>query len=115
MELAVPEDRVLLSDYDDWHFVLWRAFLPASAQEEATWDANMAQQGIDPRRMNPLPEPWESQMRASWESIFCVAAHRETSVVQATFECLAIEDVVAVTDFIVRQRVCSISGIKSTE
>jgi hypothetical protein len=114
MELAVPKDRVLLSDYNDWHFVLWRAFLPASAQEEAEWDANMAQAGFDPRRMNPLPEPWESRMQTSWEDIFCVEARRETGVVQATFECLAQEDVVAVTEFTAHRRVCYSDGIKYT-
>ena len=102
--LAVPRERVLASAYGAWHCVLNRGYLPASLvweeYEQAldAWEAEVRSHGSDDRQ-NPLPEPWESQMRASWERIFDVEARRPRETIQVTFERLDYADVVDVTEF----------------
>ena len=105
LELAMPPERVLLSAYGAWHYVLGLWYLPQSvAEEEAeresnSWEEELKQHGLDQYRGRPLPEPWHSRMSASWERIFDVENLRETNTIQACFECLNIEDVVKVTFF----------------
>ncbi len=66
------------------------------------WELELEAQGIDGRRDQPLPEPHESRMIASWERIFDVERYQERETIQATFERLALEDVVRVTEFTTR-------------
>lgn len=117
LELAVPLERVLLSAYGAWHFVLNPSYLPHSAddagfeRESDAWDAELEQHGIDPYRRRPLPEPWHSRMTASWERIFDVDELRDTNTIQACFERLDLVDVVKVTTFMPRYR-CEQSGVQ---
>jgi hypothetical protein len=38
LTLEVSEDRILQSDFDAWHFVLWETSVPASGDEDTTKD-----------------------------------------------------------------------------
>jgi hypothetical protein len=62
----------------------------------------LSQQGLSPVDQY-LPEPWFSRVIASWERIFdleaIMATNEWSDVVQANFERLDLEDVVAVTEF----------------
>lgn len=106
LALAIPQEKVLLSAYGDWHFVLNRWYLPYATdgdeamQELDAWDAEASQQGADVFSRQLLPEPWESQLRASWERIFDVDRLRATNTIQATFERLELADVLKVTEFV---------------
>ena len=80
LELAVEPERVLLSGYGDWHFVLSDWHLLSEGHE-------------------PPPEPPGPEERArSWERIFDVDAIRETNTIQACWERLDLADVVRVTE-----------------
>lgn len=105
IELAVPAERVLLSAYGDWHYVLNKWYLPhatamdESERESAAWDEELQSQGLDSRARLSLPDPWRSRMIASWDRIFDVDELRATNTIQACFECLDLRNVVKVTLF----------------
>jgi hypothetical protein len=75
--------------------VVWEDF----EQELDAWQAEVARHGVEVYRHNPYPEPWETQMKVSWEHIFEVEARCSTEKVQATFERLELAQVVKVTEF----------------
>jgi hypothetical protein len=105
LELAVPPERVLLSAYGAWHYVLNLWYLPQAVEEQEyeregeLWDEVLRQHGIDPNCARPLSAPWHSRMTASWERIFDVNDLRETNTIQVCFERLNLDDVVRVTIF----------------
>lgn len=105
LELAVPPERVLLSAYGAWHYVLNLFYLPQSVDDEEyqreddAWEEELKQHGLNPYEDHPLPEPWQSRMVASWERIFDVDDLRDTNTIQACFERLDLADVVRVTFF----------------
>ena len=105
LELAVPNERVLLSAYGAWHYVLGRGYLPESIAsegcdwEEEAWQEEAARHGIHVNQQTPLVEPWETRLQASWERVFDVEARRSTETIQATFERLELAEVVRVTEF----------------
>ena len=105
LELAMPAERVLLSAYGAWHYVLSHWYLLQAVEEgeyereDAAWEEELTRHGLGPPRDGPLPEPWFFRMTASWERIFDVDDLRDTNTIQACFECLRVEDVVKVTTF----------------
>ena len=110
MELAVPRARVLLSAYGEWHTVLGGGFLSSATDDTDQEDAErnfaieVRSAGIE-RYWRPwLPEPFQSRRARSWERIFDVEELRETNTIQATFELLALREVVAVTPFTAARR-----------
>jgi hypothetical protein len=107
LELEIPSDKVLLSAYGAWHYVVNPWYLPYATDnegyecEEDAWEADASAHGINVfHNAHPFPEPWESQMRASWERIFDVDDLRETNTIQATFERLELAEVVKITQFV---------------
>jgi hypothetical protein len=107
MELEIPSEKILLSAYGAWHYVLNRWYLPYATdpddyeREGDAWERETKAHGIDTlRNTPPFPEPWESRMRASWERIFDVDDLRATNTIQATFERLELAEVVKVTTFV---------------
>jgi DNA-binding transcriptional LysR family regulator len=103
--LAIATEQALLSGFEAWHYVLNRWYLPAALddeeheREQKECECAAALDGVDVWKQTPLPEPWESRLRASWERIFDVDMRRSTETIQATFEFLWLDDVVTVTDF----------------
>ena len=74
----------------------------AQEQELSAWEQEAAKHGaiIRGHRADPnLPEPYESQLRESWERIFDLEKRPETCIKQATFESLELEDIVEATEF----------------
>lgn len=57
MELDIPEDSVLLTDFDDWHYVI----------------SNYPYQSDEEYEANPDWEPTEEEKIASWDVVFDVA------------------------------------------
>lgn len=104
LELALPPERVLLSAYGAWHYVLNPMYLPRAVEdgeyerESDAWDEELERHGLNPYQVS-LPEPWHTRMTASWERIFDVDDLRDTNTIQACFEWLDLEDVVRATFF----------------
>jgi len=103
MEVEIAADRVLLSAYGAWHFVLNHSYLPHTTDdtegeaESDAWDREITAAGAS--RIRPLPEPWRSRMTTSWECIFDVVDLSETNTIQACFEELRLTDVLEVKHF----------------
>lgn len=109
LELAVPQEQVLLSSYGAWHWVLSLDYLPQSTdpaeyQREAdAWD--LEQDALRRERTDwTTTEPYRTRIRKSWERIFDVEDLRATDTIQATFERLNLAEVVAVTEFTAASR-----------
>jgi hypothetical protein len=67
-ELEVPEGHALLSDFQRWHAVLNRVYLPCSEADAQRFEADLRRAGI-PERW-PYPEPFREQVLRSWQRIF---------------------------------------------
>ena len=106
----LDDSRVLLSDFDGWHYVLNNWYLPQSEQ-----DAMLFDQVVDSDTkfiatpMQSYPCYVRSQVIRSWERIFdldwidsYVTQPKEQKAIQATFWELHDEDVLAVKEFVAR-------------
>jgi hypothetical protein len=72
IELELPEDTVLLSDFNGWHSVLNRHFLSISEQEDDAFGRELERAGVEWRW--PYPEPFHDRVVSSWQRIFDVEA-----------------------------------------
>ncbi len=72
IELELPEDRALLSDFDAWHCVLNRYFLSLREQEEEAFAEELERAEVQPGW--PYAEPFHSKVVSSWERIFDLKA-----------------------------------------
>ena len=74
VECKVQDDRVLLSDFELWHFVLNYGYLPKSEDEEAAFEKELAAAGLSltgGSLRNPLPHArYRQKIERSWERIF---------------------------------------------
>lgn len=89
MKLDVPDDEVLLSDYDAWHAVLNRMpITDTEAEYDELW-----------KRLSRPDENFEPLLQAGWERIFDLEGwkghwmYAEEPIVQACFETLRLENV----------------------
>lgn len=124
LELEVDPARVLCSDWDGWHFVLNRMYLPLTPEEyeehRARWEAAriMARgkaAGLKPYEYADIvAAEFKEEMEATWPRIFDLpamgrifqepgfgSAHHEQWV-QAVLDEINVEDVVGVTRFVGR-------------
>lgn len=110
LTLRLPADRVLFSDYDNWHWVLNNGlYQPESDHRPECWVSDPtpcascrlsdafyeAAQAADPRWSEDyrrLPSPLRRQLEESWETAAFTFSSRPT--VQATFEHLDASEVV---------------------
>jgi hypothetical protein len=102
LTIDVPDAQVLLSDEENWHFVLNNWYLSA-AKNEADYDA--AEVWFDALP----PDAQRNEKQKSWNRIFDVSPfdngwHRQGCYVQATFWELRKEQVVSSRRFIGRQK-----------
>lgn len=82
--IELETDEVLLSDFGKWHFVLDGFYLPKNidSNEFDEFYAEPEKQGIKDSHFEQLPEPWTSQIIASWDRIFDL---NDSEPIQATF------------------------------
>ena len=114
-ELQVADNRVLLSDFDLWHYVLNYWYLPATEQDGGTFEKKLARAGLsfygcDHQR--PLANTrYRREIERSWERIFdvgwvdqgrAIAHPPEEKSIQATLWELLLDDVVGVREFTAR-------------
>ena len=104
LELAIERDRLLLSNQRSWVSVMNRAYIETNIygepdeEELRLWEEGV-DGGVQRRGYSLYDEPWESQMRSTWERIFDVEQRFPTEVTQANFERLRLDDVVKATFF----------------
>ncbi len=68
LTIEMPAEEVLLSDFDDWHFVLNGSYLTL---DEAEWDAFWAEMDAAGHSAQwPYPEPFRTRAEATWQRIF---------------------------------------------
>ena len=68
IEIKLPDDMVLLSDFQAWHCVLNRCLLSLNEHEFEAFHAELESKGADGPW--PHPEPFHTQVVSSWERIF---------------------------------------------
>lgn len=100
LELDVPEDRITLSDYDLWHWVLnyWYA--------DKTRKANQFEKQYDYYRNKPLPFEGDKLLKETWSNVFNLNKSRDIlditkkqQFIQATFFELFYTDITKVHFF----------------
>jgi Domain of unknown function (DUF3841) len=100
LTLQMTASRVLLSDFELWHYVLNGWYLPAGRSDERRFERSAALLPAAARNR---------QIEASWQRIFepvvlraPYTAPRRTRAVQAVFWALRLEDVVEARPFVAR-------------
>jgi hypothetical protein len=102
LTIDVPDEQVLLSDEENWHFVLNNSYF-SGATNEADYNASVS--WFDALPANEQCE----EKRKSWSRIFEIPPfendwHRQGCYVQATFWELRKEQVITARRFIGRQK-----------
>lgn len=107
IELELDDDRVILSDFDAWHYVLNGWFLSLSEKEEVAFYKHLESAGVNQRW--PYPEPFHSRVVSSWQRIFDLKAGNPEWLgspfkrsIQATFRELKLSQVRSVDRFTTR-------------
>jgi len=72
IEFDIADENVLLSDFNGWHHVLNRCFLPVDEQEDEAFTRDLEKAGIEWRW--PYPEPFHARVVSSWQRIFDLEA-----------------------------------------
>jgi hypothetical protein len=72
IEIELPEDSVLLSDFNSWHCVLNHYYLSINEQEDDRFARELERAGVEQRW--PYPEPFNLRVVSSWERIFDLEA-----------------------------------------
>lgn len=91
LELRIPIDEVLLSDFDLWHFVLNYSYAAFTECEDDAFDARLRSAGITSASCQPYPEPFHLEMELSWRNIFDLGV--ESDYATYSFEDKAIQGV----------------------
>ena len=85
--------RVVLSDFEGWHYVLNHWYLPASSRDERLFAAQVRAAGLDHHTHRLIPDRrLQSHIEASWDRIFRIgpsggrpSRHLAVASTQATF------------------------------
>lgn len=105
IEFEVCEKRVLLSDFDLWHYVLNYWYLPLSLADGDRFEAELAEKGLSFYASKPLPDiNYHRQIVESWHRIFDLGWYEEEisaqpKSIQATLWELRLDDVRAIRTF----------------
>lgn len=124
IELEIPDERVLLSDFDGWHFRLSSSYLPDSAADMESWHEQDRLRLRALQKENPnitvaelnrrIDEPVMDVIEASWERMFDLDLMREAFCndemvsadyeqhIQAVFEYFTEDEIRKVTRFTAR-------------
>ena len=92
-------------DYEAWHCILNRSPLSLSLREDRDWDRRT--KGLD-HFQSPLPEPFESELRATWARVFDIDRLHRTRLwgrvrsIQGVTEWVRLDEVRRVDKFVAR-------------
>lgn len=108
IEIEMPDDELLLSDFELWHYVLNYWYLPGSERDAERFASTHGRE-VPSWRKPPANPMVDRLIRGSWERIFdlewCerdIAAPRAEKSIQATFWRLDSAHVVRADSFIAR-------------
>jgi hypothetical protein len=115
IECRVADDRVLLSDFDLWHYVLNYWYLPDTVKIGNAFERKLGRIGLSFYKydhQHPLPHgQYRREIERSWERIFdvnwadpghSIASPPRKKSIQATLWALTLDDVVSATRFTAR-------------
>lgn len=110
LELDVAPERLLLSDFEQWHYVLNYWYLPRSVPDSTQFEKLVRSRGMSYYRTKPLPDPGlHAQIVASWDRCFdldwynrALSAKRALKMIQGVVWELRLEDLKAVKEFVGR-------------
>jgi hypothetical protein len=90
MTLEIPDNQVLLSDYDAWHFVLNSWYLGDEKRADELWDIKRDLKGC--YNYEYYPEWLRNELEESWHNVFDMELSRkylefeeDQQIIQATF------------------------------
>lgn len=69
MELELPKDRVLTFPFWAWDLIFRGQYLSVDRQESEDWE-NRLRVAVPDEDVYPYPEPWRSELVASWRRLF---------------------------------------------
>jgi hypothetical protein len=115
VELQVEDERVLLSDFDLWHYVLNYWYLPTSEKEGESFEKKLTGAGLPvfgyTHQKPPAHAKFRREVERSWERIFdlswtdpehFIVQRSSDRSIQGTMWGLLLEDVVDMTEFVAR-------------
>lgn len=115
LTIEIPDDAVVLSDFDDWHYVLNFWYYAMTEQESNAFEAEYEAEGFrfldlgDPEVTDNRIEKYRKRVRESWQHIFDLWKESEYSSypiekksIQATFWELRREQVLKAEHFIAK-------------
>lgn len=78
VELSV--ERLLFSDFDDWHHALNYWYLPEDETDRERFEERQKQQGVSMHEQKPLPDDeLHEEIMSSWERMFVPVDQRDDS------------------------------------
>ena len=92
MEIDIPEEQVLLSEFEEWHFVLSNSYLAPATSHEEYQRLNNWFESLTPKKQQRVKEK-------SWQQIFDITIRRQDEwkmngeIVQGCFWQLKIDQV----------------------
>lgn len=101
MELEIPDDKIVLTDFDAWHFVLNKWYLNTECTCEEIWDA-------DHKKLDTMTkEERNKAIELSWQGVFDVTPFENDWMhkgrwIQATFWEIRKENIKSVKFFTAR-------------
>ena len=115
VEFKVQDDRVLLSDFELWHYVLNYGYLPKSEDDEAAFEKELTAAGLSVTGCS-LGQPlrnaeFRQRIEGSWERIFdltwtdpdhAIVSPTKGRCIQGTMWELRLDDVVDSKEFTAR-------------
>jgi small-conductance mechanosensitive channel len=107
LEIDIPDEQVVLSEFGKWHYVLNYWYLAETDQDWEAFNKEINKRGLNYFRQKPLPDPYYHQKIVdSWQRIFDIEPKNEDErrdlSIQATFWELKLEQVRKVDFFIAR-------------
>jgi len=109
LELEISRDAVLQFPCWAWHTVYCQDYLATTREEHEAWESRL-RKAVPDEDQWPLPEPWRSDLEASWQRLFDrdLPPHRwddrslypkDSTCREAVFETLRLDEVRRVTVF----------------
>jgi hypothetical protein len=109
MQIEINDEKVLLSDFNLWHYVLNYWYLPKSEQDGEAFERELEKQGLSFFKTKPLAGPSHEKIARSWQRIFDldwaaenISTPRADKSIQAVFWELRREHVQKVDAFTAR-------------